>query len=112
MAKPDPQPTFLEFQDGKPKAKKPVETTREPDWVDRFLEERELRPSTKKTYTRQLRQFQRWLTGKGWPEVTEQDLTNYKTHLKTTTKANTLDQPLSPASINPALRQSRVFSSG
>ena len=111
MAKPEPQPTFLEFQDGKPKAKKPVipGINREPDWVDRFLEDRELRPSTKKTYTRQLRQFQRWLAGKGWPEVTEQDLTHYKTHLKTTTKANTLEQSLSPASINQALAAIQSF---
>ncbi|MEO0869613.1 MAG: tyrosine-type recombinase/integrase, partial [Cyanobacteria bacterium J06642_11] len=111
MAKPDPQPTFLEFQDGKPQEKKPTtpEISCKPDWVDRFLEDRELRPSTKKTYMRQLHQFRRWLAGKGWPEVTEQDLTGYKTHLKTTPKANSLDQSLSPASINQALAAIQSF---
>ncbi len=93
MAKSDPHPTIIEFQ----------------DWVDRFLEDREVRPSTKKTYTRQLRQFQRWLTGKGWPDVTEQDLTRYKTHLKTTPKANSLEDTLSPASINQALASIQSF---
>lgn len=111
MVKPDPQPTFLEFQDGKPKVRTPVvsEVAHEPDWVDHFLEDRELQPNTKKTYTRQLRQFQRWLAGRGWPEVTEQDLTLYKTHLKTRTKANSLEKPLSPASINQALAAIQSF---
>ncbi|MEM6256515.1 MAG: tyrosine-type recombinase/integrase [Cyanobacteria bacterium P01_D01_bin.156] len=111
MAKPDPQPTFIEFQDGSPKAKKPTvhQLTREPDWVDRFLEDRELRPNTKKIYTRQLRQFQQWLTGRGWSDVTAQDLTNYKTHLKTTPKTNSLDETLSPASINQALASIQSF---
>lgn len=111
MAKSDPQPTFIEFQDGKPQAKQPVVSRAacEPDWVDRFLEDRELRANTKKTYTRQLRQFQRWLTGKGWPDVTEQDLTNYKTHLKTTPKVNSPDETLSPASINQALASIQSF---
>ena len=97
MAKSDPQPTFIEFQDDR--LQKPVvpQATREPDWVDRFLENRELRPSTKKTYTRQLRQFQRWLAGKGWPDVTEQELTRYKTHLKTTPKANSFSLIFPPS---------------
>lgn len=111
MAKSDPQPTFIEYQDGQPQGKKPIgaQVAHEPDWVERFLEDRELRPSTKKTYTRQLRQFQRWLTGKGWPDITEQDLTNYKTYLKTTPKANSLDETLSPASINQALASIQSF---
>ncbi|MEM1239271.1 MAG: tyrosine-type recombinase/integrase [Cyanobacteria bacterium P01_H01_bin.26] len=111
MAKSDPQPTFIECQDGKPQTKGPVvpQVTREPDWVDRFLKDRELRPSTQKSYTRQLRQFQRWLAGKEWPDVTEQDLTNYKTHLKTTPRANSLNETLSPASINQALASIQSF---
>ena len=109
MAKSDPQPTFIEFQDGRPKEPVAPQVTHEPDWVDRFLEDRELRPSTKKTYTRQLRQFQRWLAGKGWPDVTEQDLTRYKTYLKTTPKSNSIDETLSPASINQALASIQSF---
>ena len=109
MAKSDPQPTFIEFQDGRPKKPVVSQVTHEPDWVDQFLEDRELRPNTKKTYTRQLRQFQRWLAGKGWPDVTEQDLTRYKTHLKTTPKANSLDETLSPASITQALASIQSF---
>lgn len=110
MAKLDPQPTFLEFQDGKHKKEPAIpEVAYEKDWVDRFLEDRELQPNTKKTYTRQLRQFQCWLGGKGWPDVTDQDLTNYKTHLKTTPKVHSLDTPLSPASINQALAAIQSF---
>ncbi|MFG6107438.1 phage integrase N-terminal SAM-like domain-containing protein [Leptothoe sp. EHU-05/26/07-4] len=97
MAKSDPQPTFIEFQDGRPQKPVVPQATREPDWVDRFLENREVRPSTKKTYTRQLRQFQRWLAGKGWPDVTEQELTRYKTHLKTTPKANSFSLIFPPS---------------
>lgn len=114
MAKADPKPTFLEFHNGQPVVKSTAPNqivTTKPDWIDEFLADRELRPRTKQTYSRHLRQFQTWLskTDTTWVNVSDGDLTRYKTYLKTRTKANSEDKPLAPASINQALAAIQSF---
>ena len=114
MAKSDPTPIFLEFNDGRPVVQSisPGKTIiPEPDWIDAFLGDRELRPRTKQTYTRHLRQFQAWLknTDTTWVDVSDGDVTRYKTYLKTLGKANGDGSPLAPASINQALAAIQSF---
>ena len=111
MAQSDPQPIFVEFHDGQPvRSEQSLPTAPlQPDWVDEFLSDRELRPRSKETYVRQLRRFQAWLGDTGWGEVTEGDLTRYKTYLKTRCKAHTDGKPLAPATINQALAAIQSF---
>ncbi|MEO1352594.1 MAG: site-specific integrase, partial [Cyanobacteria bacterium J06635_15] len=78
------------------------------DWVDSFLADRELRPNTKKAYSRQLRQFQCWLEFKHWANVDENDLSRYKTYLKEKpTRGGKFG--LAAASINQALATIQSF---
>ncbi|MEL6353273.1 MAG: tyrosine-type recombinase/integrase [Cyanobacteria bacterium J06627_28] len=111
MAKPDPVPTFIEVgalakasvQD-EPVRDTPVEM----DWVDEFLNDREIRPNTKKAYLRQLRGFQRWCKSKHWGYINEADVGKYKVYLKNKpTKSG--KNGLSPASVNQAIATLQSF---
>ncbi|EDX82794.1 Phage integrase, N-terminal SAM-like domain protein [Synechococcus sp. PCC 7335] len=111
MAKPDPVPTFIEVGvNAKPAvpAEDESEKPLQGDWVDEFLGDREIRPNTKKAYTRQLRGFQVWCEFKHWGDVGEADVSRYKEHLKNKpTKAGKIG--LSPASVNQAIATLQSF---
>ena len=109
MSKPDPVPQFIEILRPQASVALPDSAAEEMDWVEQFLSDREIRPNTKRAYSRHLRQFQTWLKYKHWTEVTEDDIVRYKHYLKSKPQKAAGKTGLSPASINQVLATFQSF---